>query len=151
MLVAAAASGGGAFYFLGNRTGSRADLVLHRVGYETIQLTIVERGQLESADNRDVICRVKAGSKGSTVATTIKWVIDDGSPVRQGQLICELDDSGLHVRPGEAEVRAVAGDGVLRRVLEALEGEAAGPDPKARQVAERAILVLYSIAREVRP
>lgn len=79
----------------GGRGGNRPDLVLHRVGYETLQLTIVERGALESADNRDVLCRVKAGNKGSTVATTIKWVIDDGSQVRQGQLICELDDSGL--------------------------------------------------------
>src|SRR6516165_6019640 len=90
------AGAGAAYKFFGNPfKAPRADLVYHSVNYEALQLTIVERGQLESADNRDVICKVKAGNKGSTVATTIKWVIDDGSPVKQGQLIVELDDSGL--------------------------------------------------------
>jgi HlyD family secretion protein len=55
---------------------------------------VVERGTAESADNRDIICKVKAGSKGS-YASTIKWVIDDGSQVRRGQLLMVLDSSSL--------------------------------------------------------
>ncbi len=55
---------------------------------------MVERGTLESSENRDVVCRVKAGSRG-TYATTIRWVIDDGSIVKKGQLLMELDDSAL--------------------------------------------------------
>jgi multidrug resistance efflux pump len=74
---------------------SRADLVTHRVRPDRLELTIVERGALESATNNDVYCRVKAGAKNSTVATTIKWVIDDGSPVKKSDLLVELDDSGL--------------------------------------------------------
>jgi HlyD family secretion protein len=62
---------------------------------ERLQITIVERGTLESAENRDVVCRVRARSQGSTVATTIKWVIDDGTEVERGQKLVELDDSGL--------------------------------------------------------
>jgi HlyD family secretion protein len=54
----------------------------------------MERGTAESADNRDIICRVKAGAKGN-YASTIKWVIDDGSLVRRGQLIMVLDSSSL--------------------------------------------------------
>ena len=50
---------------------------------------------LESADNNDVNCRVKARTQNATVATTIKWVIDDGSHVKKGDLLVELDDSGL--------------------------------------------------------
>jgi multidrug efflux pump subunit AcrA (membrane-fusion protein) len=73
----------------------RTDLVTHVVQRERLQVTIVERGALESADNREVVARVRAGAKGSTVATTIKWVIDDGTHVKQGQLLCEFDDSGL--------------------------------------------------------
>jgi multidrug efflux pump subunit AcrA (membrane-fusion protein) len=73
----------------------RTDLLIHVVRREPLQLTIVERGGLESADNRDVICRVKAGTKGSTVASQIKWVIDDGSHVKQSDVLVELDDSGL--------------------------------------------------------
>jgi HlyD family secretion protein len=62
---------------------------------DRLQLTIVERGSLESAENGDINCRVKARAQGSTVASTIKWVIDNGMEVTRGQKIIELDDSGL--------------------------------------------------------
>ena len=62
---------------------------------EVLRVTIVERGSLESAENSDITCRVKAKSAGSTVASTIKWVLDDGTRVKQGDLVAELDDSGF--------------------------------------------------------
>lgn len=71
----------------------RSDLLLHKVTREPLQLTVVERGALESADNRDVTCRVRAGNKASNL--TIKWVIEDGTLVKQGQLLVEIDDSAL--------------------------------------------------------
>ncbi len=61
---------------------------------ERLRLTIVERGGLESAENSDIYCRVKSGSKGAT-ATTIRWVIDDGSRVEKNDVVMLLDDSGL--------------------------------------------------------
>lgn len=70
-------------------------LVLHEARKENLQLIVTERGTLEAAENRDVICKVKA-SKGSTIATTIRWVIDDGSHVEQGDELARLDDSGLN-------------------------------------------------------
>src|SRR5215210_856642 len=68
------------YTFTSGRKGDRPDLLLHTVKNEDLDLTVVERGAVESADNRDVICKVKAGSKGN-YATTIKWVIDDGTLV----------------------------------------------------------------------
>jgi len=62
---------------------------------QKLQVTIVERGSLESAENSDIICRVKAGAKGSTISSTIKWVIDDGTQVKAGDRLVELDDSGF--------------------------------------------------------
>lgn len=62
---------------------------------EILQLSIVERGTLESAENSEIVCRVKASGKGSTISTTIKWIIDDGTQVVRGQKLIELDDSGL--------------------------------------------------------
>jgi multidrug resistance efflux pump len=73
----------------------RDDLVTHTVQFDRLELTVVERGAMESADNRDIYCRVKSGAKNSTISTTIKSVVDDGSFVKKGQLIVELDDSGL--------------------------------------------------------
>ena len=90
-----AVAGGLSYYFLGGRSKTdRPDLLLHTVKRENLDLTVVERGTAESADNRDIICKLKAGSKGS-YASTIKWVIDDGSLVRRGQLLMVLDSSSI--------------------------------------------------------
>jgi multidrug efflux pump subunit AcrA (membrane-fusion protein) len=51
---------------------------------ERLVLTIVERGSLESADNKEFVCRVKAKSQ-TGVATTIKWLVDDGTYVKGGE------------------------------------------------------------------
>jgi HlyD family secretion protein len=92
---AAVLAGAVALYAFTGRSGAnRPDLLLHTVKHEDLDLTVVERGNLESADNRDIICKVKAGSKGN-YATTIKWVIDDGTLVKKGQPIMTLDSSAL--------------------------------------------------------
>lgn len=93
-LVAALATAGVLYFTWGGTKANRPDLILHTVKTENLDLTVVERGTLESADNKDIICKVKAGSKGN-YATTIKWVIDDGTLVKKGQLIMLLDSSSL--------------------------------------------------------
>jgi multidrug resistance efflux pump len=74
---------------------ARVDLVTHTVKPDRLELTVVERGALESANNHDIYCRVKSGAKNSTIATTIKNLVDDGSTVKKDDLIIDLDDSGL--------------------------------------------------------
>jgi DNA repair exonuclease SbcCD nuclease subunit len=64
-------------------------------------------------------------------------------------LFAELDQAGLCLQPAEAEIGEVAGDGVLRRVLERLQTEASTAEPEQRRLAERALLLLYQIAHEV--
>lgn len=54
---------------------------------------MTEKGTLESARNRDIICKVRAGNKG--FATTINEVIPDGTRVKRGQKLMVLDDSAL--------------------------------------------------------
>ena len=94
MVGAVIAAGVLVYVFSGSSKTNRPDLLLHTVKLEDLDLTVVERGALESSDNRDVVCKVKAGSKGN-YATTIKWVIDDGTVVKKGQLIMTLDSSAL--------------------------------------------------------
>jgi multidrug resistance efflux pump len=62
---------------------------------EKLKVAIVERGTLESAKNGDIICTVRSGTKGSTIATTIKWIIDPGVQVAKGDKLVELDSSGF--------------------------------------------------------
>src|SRR5262245_18584213 len=59
---------------------------IHVVKREKLVVTVVERGGLESAENSEIVCRVKAKSQ-TGVATTIKWIIDDGIEVKKGQLL----------------------------------------------------------------
>ena len=91
-LLGAAGIAGGWYFFL-RPAPVRADVLLHKVKREPLVVTVAEKGTLESADNRDIVCKVRAGSKG--FASTINWVIDDGSRVKPGQLLMILDDSAL--------------------------------------------------------
>src|SRR5690348_6038259 len=53
--------GGGAtagWWFFGRSAGPRPDLLLHKVRYEKIQQTIVERGILNAAENHDIVCKL---------------------------------------------------------------------------------------------
>src|SRR5207249_4448523 len=67
--------------------------------YEPVQrgkvtFTVVEKGELEAVRNTEVICRVRNKS-GNWFATTLKWIIDDGTQVRKGDLVARLEDSTL--------------------------------------------------------
>jgi multidrug resistance efflux pump len=86
---------GGAAFWVSKLTAHRTDLLLHEVHRQKLQLTIVERGSVEAAKNYDINCQVKAKSQQSNVATSIKWVIDDGTVVKKGDKLIEMDDSGL--------------------------------------------------------
>jgi HlyD family secretion protein len=95
ILLAVAALSGGYLLIANPFHRVHADLVTHKVHYERLELTITERAALESAKNSDIYCTVKASQKGGTVASTIKWLIDDGSVVKKGDRLIDLDDSGL--------------------------------------------------------
>jgi multidrug efflux pump subunit AcrA (membrane-fusion protein) len=85
--------GVGAFFFFAQGwTGEVYKGPFHVVQYEPFTVTIVERGNLEAAENSDIICRVKVGNRASN---TIKWVVDDGTHVRKGDKLVEFDDSAL--------------------------------------------------------
>ena len=91
LLLGASATAG--WWFFLRPAPVRADVLLHTVKREPLIVTVAEKGTLESADNNDITCRVRAGTKG--FASTINWVIDDGTRVKPGQLLMILDDSAL--------------------------------------------------------
>jgi len=65
-------------------------------------------------------------------------------------LLGELDHQALHMEPTETEVEEVAGQGILRRVVEKLREETRVEDTSQRLLSERAILLLYEIAKGVK-
>jgi RND family efflux transporter MFP subunit len=68
---------------------------LYTVKRGTVTQTVVERGSLEAEAVYEVYCRLKARTQGSTVASSIRWVIDDGTHVKKGDRLIELDDAAL--------------------------------------------------------
>lgn len=98
----------------------RPDLITHTVQSEALPVTVVERGTLESANNQELVCRVKAGSRG-TFASSIKWVIDDGTMVVKGQKVLELDDSALRDQEQVQNIAVAKANAAYIKAKEELE------------------------------
>ncbi len=62
---------------------------------EQLVRALVARGEVQSAECSELICHVRSLLRNSNYSTSIKWVIEDGSWVKRGQRLVELDDSAL--------------------------------------------------------
>ena len=81
----------------GAEAARAADPLTFRVTPGKLDLTILERGQLESARNQDVYSSVEGG-------TTIIQIVPDGKFVKKGETICELDSAALRDRLTNAQI-----------------------------------------------
>ncbi|MFL5240497.1 MAG: exonuclease SbcCD subunit D [Gemmataceae bacterium] len=105
-------------------------------------------GLIQEVATRDAVER-------QLLRLNLSGVLDADSTLRLEELrevlkryqLGALDETNLHVRPTPDELSEIAGQGVLSRVLERLQQEANFDEPGVRQVAERAILLLYQIAK----
>jgi multidrug resistance efflux pump len=100
VLLTASGTGLAGWYFYRARHTARPDLILHAIEKKMLYITITERGSLEPADNTYFPCKVKAKTPGGA-ATSIRWVIDNGSFVKEGDNVIELDDSALKDQLGD--------------------------------------------------
>ncbi len=65
-----------------------AEVIAYEVKPASLPVTVVERGSLESAENKDVYCQVEG-------QTTIISILPEGKRVTKGDLVCELDSATL--------------------------------------------------------
>ena len=79
---------------------------------------MLEQGEVESSSNIDVNCEVKA--KG-TSGTPILWVIDEGTYVKKGDKLVELDASAFEdelttqrIAVSGAESTVISSDALVR-------------------------------------
>ena len=101
-------------------SGSR-DIITYTVKPLTLDITVSERGQLESSKNQTVNCEVEG-------STTIITILPEGSRVKKGDLVCELDSATLK-------------DTLTNQKISTSEKEAAYQNAKlTREVAEISVI-----------
>lgn len=96
----------------GGDTAGAADsgIATHTVKRENLLISVTEDGNLESASNIDVKCEIPGGS-------TILWIVPDGTEVKEGEKIVELDSAtideqleaqkGIYEKALAAKIKAV--------------------------------------------
>src|SRR5262245_53666782 len=78
----------------------------------SLDITVVEQGNLESTSNADIRCEVEGGRIGGSSGggggggpgTQIIWIYKEGEFVEQGEKIIELDPSGLKQQEIEQQI-----------------------------------------------
>ncbi len=69
-----------------------AKLITHTVERAPFQHIVLEQGEIESSQNVEVVCNVKSRNRDGTA---ILWVADEGTWVKKGEKLVELDSSAL--------------------------------------------------------
>ncbi len=69
-------------------TPTTMDIIPFEVKRGVLPITVTEKGSLESAKNEDVFCQVEG-------TTTIITILPEGTRVKKGDLVCELDSATL--------------------------------------------------------
>ncbi|AMV38999.1 efflux RND transporter periplasmic adaptor subunit [Planctomyces sp. SH-PL62] len=64
------------------------DIIPFEIKRGPLPITVSEKGSLESAKNEDVYCQVEG-------QTTIIFILPEGTRVKKGELVCELDSAAL--------------------------------------------------------
>src|SRR5205814_4281439 len=64
------------------------DMPVHEVKPGKLEGTVVERGSLEAARVNEIYCQVEE-------VTTIVRIVPEGTAVKEGERVCELDSSRL--------------------------------------------------------
>lgn len=95
-LIAATLAGGGGYYWWKMRAESAASTegkpILEQISKGPFDHIVLEQGEVESSSNNEVKCEVE-GRGGS--GTPILTVIPEGTFVKRGDVLCELDSSAL--------------------------------------------------------
>jgi RND family efflux transporter MFP subunit len=89
-------AGGGAWYWWQNRDASSDDVVLlHTVARDDFELTVTERGEIEAFDVTEIRSLVKSNN---TTGNAILKIVPEGTTVKKGDFLVELDSSALEAQ-----------------------------------------------------
>jgi RND family efflux transporter MFP subunit len=81
--------------FFGSDARIDERVLLHTVTRQPLQVTVIERGNLQSQANREIHCLVDDVQRDGINGTPILWIIPNGSSVKEGDLLIELESSPM--------------------------------------------------------
>jgi len=93
LIVGGLGAGGYSAWQSSRNSAARPNLIVDQVSRGMFDHIVLEQGELESSSNVDIICQVRARNGGQ--GTPILWVVDEGTAVKSGDKLVELDDSAL--------------------------------------------------------
>lgn len=94
LLLLSAVGGGAWYYFSGpNEELDLSSLITQTATRASFDHIVLEQGEIESSRNTEITCRVK-----SRDGTPILWVVDEGTLVKAGDKLVELDQTDLDTR-----------------------------------------------------
>ncbi|MFL2871348.1 MAG: hypothetical protein ACJZ8O_11450 [Pirellulaceae bacterium] len=150
--------GGGGYFLYNSFASGESDEAIRwkftkpRVG--EFEHVIIEKGDVESAENIEVRCEVRA--KGSA-GTRIISVIEEGVRVKKGELLVELDASALEderdrqkIAVNQAKSRVISAESLLQQQEIAKEEYLKGTYFTNKQVAEGNILIAEETINQAR-
>lgn len=107
LTFAAVAIGGGAWFYFRESTDQvdLASLITQTAVRAPFDHIVLEQGEIESSSNTEVFCRVK-----SRDGTPILWVIDEGTIVKAGDKLVELDQTDLDARYKEQKIEVITAE-----------------------------------------
>ncbi len=94
------------------------DLIVSEVVQGPFDHTIVEQGEIESSSNTEVICEIKARNNAGT---SILWVIDEGTAVKEGDKLVELDSADLELGLKENRIEVITAEASVATASALLE------------------------------
>ncbi|HEX2476899.1 MAG TPA: hypothetical protein VHK01_19255 [Lacipirellulaceae bacterium] len=91
------AAGGGIWWWMQSRTstGDSNGILLHTVKRDDFELTVTERGEVEAFDVTEVRSLVKSNN---TTGNAILRIVPEGTAVKKGDFLVELDSSALRTQ-----------------------------------------------------
>jgi HlyD family secretion protein len=93
LVTMALVAGAGVWWWVKNQDSSRDDVVLlHTVERDNFELTVTERGEVEAFDVTEVRSLVKSNN---TTGNAILRIVPEGTVVKKGDFLVELDSSAL--------------------------------------------------------
>ncbi len=95
------------------KTNETEGLITERVKSAPFEIVVTERGTLDSMRNAVLTSKVEG-------TTTIIYIVPEGSQVKEGELVCELDSSTLNDKETQQEILVVKAQAMLEQATEDL-------------------------------